>query len=80
MAFADREENGRDLENIVKVGFDALAIFDDFVLVAGYLEPFLAFMISDRSLGIWALYTVPFFRRTRETFVSRIWFEGWKRL
>jgi len=42
LAFADGEEDGGDLEDIVEVCFDARAVFEDFVFVAGDFEPLFA--------------------------------------
>lgn len=42
LPFANIEEDGVDLQDIVKVGFDTRTIFQDFIFVACYLEAFLA--------------------------------------
>lgn len=41
-AFGYVYEDVGDLEDVVKIGFDAGAPFEDFVFVAGYLVAFLA--------------------------------------
>lgn len=78
-AFADVEEDGVDLEDVVEVGFGAGAPFEDFVLVAGYFVAFFAWglLVRLESVGCCRrVISVPFFNRTRATFVSFIWFEG----
>jgi hypothetical protein len=42
LAFGDVEEDIFDLEDVRQVGFDAVAVFEDFVLVARDLEALLA--------------------------------------
>lgn len=42
MSFGDREEDGRDLEDIVEVCLGARTVLEEFVLVAGEFETFLA--------------------------------------
>jgi hypothetical protein len=42
LPFGDVEEDVFDLEDVGEVFFDLVAPFEDFVLVAGYLEALLA--------------------------------------
>lgn len=45
LAFADIGKNGWNLEDIVEVCLYARAVFEDFVLVAGYLETLFAYRL-----------------------------------
>ena len=79
LTFGYVEEDIWDLEDIVEVFLVAISPFEDFVFVAGYLEALLAYRNS-QSCGFWAKVggvVGPFFIRTRETFVSLIWLDGW---
>lgn len=52
LAFGDVEEDGGDLEDIVEVGLDAGAVFEDFVLVTGDFETLLtALEPYERDVG-----------------------------
>jgi hypothetical protein len=42
LALGDVEENIFDLQDVGEIGFNAVAVFEDFVLVAGYFEALLA--------------------------------------
>jgi hypothetical protein len=42
LAFGDVEEDVFDLQDVGEVGFDAVAVLEDFVLVAGDFEALLA--------------------------------------
>lgn len=49
LTFADGEKYVGDLEDVIEVCFDAGAVFEDFVFVAGYFEALFAFFETDEG-------------------------------
>ncbi len=75
-----------NLKDIVDIGFGSRTILENFIFVASYFEaplPLikrtleLAGQCDRANIAASACLPEPFFRRTSETLVSRIWFDGW---